>query len=425
MEEAFGHDMSLAYFDCTNFYFEIDREDDFRRKSPSKEHRPEPTVAIGLLLDANCIPVAMSLFPDSESDRPQLGRCIAQMKERGSISGRTVRVADKGLSCAANIAEAVLAGDGYIFSKSVKALPAKERTWALSGDGWTDVADGKGETSFRYKVADGDFEYTVEGEDGRKRKVSLPERRVVTYSPSLARKQKYEIDRQVEKARSLKAAAAKRSEYGDSAKYVTYSPVDGEGELREDAKVAAMLNHEAIRKARALAGYNMIVTSKTRMDPRAIYSTYHRLWRIEESFRVMKSELDARPVYLQRQSTITGHFLVCYIAVLLMRLLQVKVLGDSFSSKDIMGLCRGLDVCRTSERRYANISRRSPIIEELASRTGLPLLHFNLTEGDVKAISSCTLAHAARRREGPLCRQEARLRGLIAPYRGSKNQSPV
>ena len=115
----------------------------------------------------------MSLFPGNESDRPQLGRCIAQMKERSSISGRTVRVADKGLNCAANIAEAVLAGDGYIFSKSVKALPAKERTWALSGDGWTDVADGKGETSFRYKMADGDFEYTVEGEDGRKRKVEL------------------------------------------------------------------------------------------------------------------------------------------------------------------------------------------------------------------------------------------------------------
>ncbi|RRF96757.1 MAG: IS1634 family transposase [Coriobacteriaceae bacterium] len=356
---------------------------------------------MGLLLDADCIPVAMSLFPGNESEKPQLGRCIAQMKERGSISGRTVRVADKGLSCAANIAEAVLTGDGYIFSKSVKALPAKERTWALSGDGWTDVADGKGGTSFRYKVADGDFEYTVEGEDGRKRKVSLPERRVVTYSPSLARKQKYEIDRQVEKARALKAAAAKRSDYGDSAKYVTYSPVDGEGEVREDMKVAAMLNHEAIRKARALAGYNMIVTSKTRMDPRAIYSTYHRLWRIEESFRVMKSELDARPVYLQRQSTITGHFLVCYIAVLLMRLLQVKVLGDSFSSRDIMGLCRGLDVCHTSDRRYANISRRSPIIEELASRTGLPLLHFNLTEGDVKAISSCTLSMLRGEGKGP------------------------
>lgn len=401
VDALFGHDMSSAYFDCTNFYFEIDREDGFRRKGPSKEHRPEPIVGMGLLLDADCIPVAMSLFPGNESERPQLGRCIAQMKERGSISGRTVRVADKGLNCASNIAGAVLAGDGYIFSKSVKTLPAKERTWALSDSGWTDVADGKGGTSFRYKMADGDFGYAVEGADGRKRKVQLPERRVVTYSPSLARKQTYEINRQVEKARSLRAAAAKRSEYGDSAKYVTFSPVDGEGEVREDMKVAATLNHEAIGKAKALAGYNMIVTSETGMDPRAICDTYHRLWRIEESFRAMKSELDARPVYLQRQSTISGHFLVCYIAVLLMRLLQVKVLGDRFSSEDIMGLCRGLDVCRTSDRRYANVSRRSPIIEELAQRTGLPLLHFNLTEGDVKAISSCTLSMLRGEGKGP------------------------
>ena len=401
VDALFGHDMSSAYFDCTNFYFEIDREDGFRRKGPSKEHRPEPTVAMGLLLDTDCIPVAMSLFPGNESDRPQLGRCIAQMKERNSMSGRTVRVADKGLNCAANIAEAVLAGDGYIFSKSVKALPAKERAWALSADGWTDVPDGKGGTSFRYKMADGDFEYAFDGEGGRKSRASLPERRVVTYSPSLARKQTYEINRQVEKARLLRAAAAKRSEYGDSAKYVTFAPVDGEGEVREDMKVAATLNHEAIRKAKAVAGCSMIVTSETGMDPRAIYDTYHRLWRIEESFRVMKSELDARPVYLQRQSTISGHFLVCYIAVLLMRLLQVKVLGDRFSSEDIIGLYRGLDVCRTSDRRYANISRRSPIIEELAGRTGLPLLHFNLTEGDVKAISSCTLSMLRGEGKGP------------------------
>ena len=200
-----------------------------------------------------------------------------------------------------------------------------------------------------------------------------------------------EINRQVEKARGLRLAAAKRSEYGDSAKYVTFCPVDKEGEVRDDAKVAATLNHEAIRKAKGLAGYNMLVTSETQMDAREIYATYHRLWRIEETFRVMNSELGARPVYLRRHDSIVGHFLICYLAVLLVRLLQVKVLGDRFSSEDVMGLCRGLDVCQVSERRYVNVSRRTPIIEELASRTGLPLLRFNLTKGDVNRISSCTL----------------------------------
>lgn len=219
----------------------------------------------------------------------------------------------------------------------------------------------------------------------------LPEKRVVTYSSSLARKQAYEIGRQVEKARRLRLAAAKRSEYGDSAEFVTFSPVDGGGGVRDDTAVVSTLNREAMRKAKQAAGYNMIVTSETGMPVQEIYAAYHRLWRIEESFRVMKSELDARPVYLQRQSTVTGHFLVCYIAVLLVRLLQEKVLGGRYRSEDVMGLLRGLNVCQVSERKYVNVSRRAPIIEEIAERTGLPLLHFNLSRGDVRAISGCTL----------------------------------
>jgi hypothetical protein len=309
----------------------------------------------------------------------------------------------------------VLAKDGYIFSKSVKGLTAAERAWALSDEGWADVGDGHGGILYRIKEATGGFGYRVTGADGRKRAVPLTEKRVVAYSPSLARKQVYEIDRQVEKARRLRLAAAKRSEYGDSAKFVTFSPVDGEGGIRDDAAVVATLNREAIRKAKQAAGYNMIVTSETGMPAREIYATYHRLWRIEESFGVMKSELDARPGYLQRQSTITGHFLVCYIAVLLVRLLQEKVLGGRYCSEDVMGLLRGLNVCRVSGRKYVNVSRRTPLIEDLAERTGLSLLRFNLTGSDVRAISGCTPPDA-HGREGSLSGQrECGRGGLIAP----------
>ena len=396
----FPRDTSRSYFDCTNFYFEIDREDDLRRKGPSKEGRPEPVVGMGLLLDADCIPIGMSVYPGNGDERPQLREVVGRLKERHAITGRTVRVADKGLNCADNVADAVLAGDGYLFSRSVKTLPERDRAWALADDGWADVTDGHGDVLWSYKEVVDDFEYQVTGEGGRKRAVSLPEKRVVTYSPKLARKQTYEINRQVEKARALRLAAAKRSEYGDSAKYVTFAPVDGEGEIRDGAKVVATLNHDAIKKAKSVAGYNMIVTSETGMSASEVYETYHQLWRIEESFKVMKSELDARPVYLQRQSSITGHFLVCYLAVLLVRLLQVKVLGDEFCSEEVMGLCRGLNVCQASERRYVNVSRRTPIIERLAERTGLPLLHFNLTKGDVRAISGCTLAMLQGEKKG-------------------------
>ena len=387
----FGRDTTTSYFDCTNFYFEIGREDRLRRKGPSKEHRPEPIVGMGLLLDADCVPIAMSVFPGNESERPRIREVIGALKERHHMTGRTVRVADKGLNCADNVADAVLAGDGYLFSKSVRRLPARELAWVLSEEGWEDHLGRDGRIHHRTKSVTGDFEYRVSREGGGKGTVELRERRVVTFSPRLRSKQLREINRQVEKARRLRLAEARRSEYGDSAKYVTFVAVDSEGEVRDDERVVATLNRKAIGRARSLAGYNMLVTSEADMPEAEVYDTYHRLWRIEETFRVMKSELDARPVYLQRQSTITGHFLVCYLAVLLVRLLQVKVLGGRYSSEDVMGLCRGLDVCQASDRRYVNVSRRTPIIEELAARTGLPLLHFNLSKGDIKAISSCTL----------------------------------
>ena len=189
--EAFPRDTSVSYFDCTNFYFEIDREDDLRRKGPSKEHRPEPIVSMGLLLDADCIPIGMSVFPGNESEKPQLRAVVDGLKRRNAIEGRTVRVADKGLNCADNVADAVLAGDGYIFSKSVKTLPEGDRAWALAEGGWTDVTDGHGNVLWSYKEVTDDFEYRVTGEGGRKRAVRLPEKRVVTYSARLARKQTY------------------------------------------------------------------------------------------------------------------------------------------------------------------------------------------------------------------------------------------
>ena len=102
------------------------------------------------------------------------------------------------------------------------------------------------------------------------------------------------------------------------------------------------------------------------MSAREVYDTSHRLWRIEESFKAMKGELDARPVYLQNRSTITGNFLACYFAVLLVRLLQVKVLDDGSRSEEAIGLLRGLNVCQVTERKYVNVLRRTPIIEELA-----------------------------------------------------------
>lgn len=223
-------DTSHTYFDCTNFYFEIDKEDGFRLKGPSKENRKEPIVGLGLLLDAHQIPVGMKMYPGNESEKPVLRNIIDDLKQRNHISGRTIQVADKGLNCFNNILHALKAGDGYIFSKSVKALPETEKTWVLLQDGYIDVKNKKGEVLYRIKECVDDFPYTYTDADGHRKTWKLLEKRVVTFNPNLAEKQKYEISRQVEKAKKLKACEAKKSEYGDSAKYVTFISADKKGQ---------------------------------------------------------------------------------------------------------------------------------------------------------------------------------------------------
>lgn len=120
-----------TYFDCTNFYFEIDKEDDFRKNGPSKENRKCPIVGLGLLLDANLIPIGMRMYPGNQSEKPVLRELIKDLKVQNNIDGKTIHVADKGLNCAKNIFAAKKNGDGYLFSKSVKMLPETEETWIL------------------------------------------------------------------------------------------------------------------------------------------------------------------------------------------------------------------------------------------------------------------------------------------------------
>ena len=381
-------DTSHTYFDCTNFYFEIDREDDFRRKGPSKENRHEPLVGLGLLLDANQIPIGMKLYPGNESEKPVMRDVIDSLKTRNNISGRTIQVADKGLNCGNNIMHALKEGDGYIFSRSVKTLSEKEKVWVLLPNDYREIKNSSGDVLYKIKECIDDFEYEIDDEkSGRKRKVVFTEKRVVTFNPTLAKKQLYEINKLIEKAQNLRTSQANKSEYGECARFVNFVSADKKGK-ETDGKEKVTLNDDAIENARKLAGYNMLVTSELKMSDQEIYKAYHNLWRIEESFRIMKSELDARPVYLQKEETITGHFLICYLAVLLTRLLQFKVLENRFCSEEIFSFIRDFRVAKISDRKYMNLTRNSSLIKELSKKTSLPLTSYFLSSGQIKKMLS-------------------------------------
>ena len=387
INQRYRFDTSHTYFDCSNFYFEIDKEDNFRMKGKSKENKKEPLVSMGLLLDAHQIPIGMKIFPGNESEKPVLRNIIDDLKRRNNITGRTIQVADKGLNCINNIIHALKNGDGYIFSRSVKTLSEVEKTWVLLENDYVDVKTKDGEVLYRIKECVDDFAYTYTDSEGHTKKRQIREKRVVTFNPKLAEKQKYEINRQVEKAKALKACQAKKSEYGDSAKYVSFIAADKKGQ-ETDGKVKVELNEKAIENAKKLAGYNMMVTSELHMTASQIYNAYHNLWRIEESFRVMKSQLDARPVYLQKEETITGHFLICYLAVLLTRLFQIHVLSDKYGSEAIFDFMHDFRVAKVSDRKYINLTRGSSFIKDLTSLTGLPLTSYFLGNEDINKMLS-------------------------------------
>ena len=323
------------------------------------------------------------MYPGNESEKPVLRDIIASMKNRQGIKGKTIQVADKGLNCSENIINAVSNGDGYLFSKSVKTLPEKEKVWVLLENGYQNVTNPDGSLKYKWKACVDKFPYTYTDKDGKKHTVNLKEKRVVTYNPQLAKKKKFEIMKMVDKATRLSQSMAKKNEYGESSKYVTFKSTS-KGEKTDD-KVVTEINEAQIEKDLKLAGYNLLVTSEVNMAPKDIYSTYHNLWRIEESFRIMKSDLDARPVFLQKEDTIKGHFLICYLTVLLGRILQFKILKNKYSSSEIFNFMKEFNVVE-ADGKYINLATNSPFIKEFAEMTKLPLDHYILNSRKIEKV---------------------------------------
>jgi len=377
VNKIFGLDISKSYFYCTNFYFEIDREDDFRKKGPSKENKKAPIVGLGLLLDRNQIPIGMKMYPGNESEKPVIRDVIDRLKMQNSVAGKTIHVADKGLNCAQNIAFSKQHGDGYLFSKSVKGLSEEEKVWVLLDQDFKEVKDSNNKVLYLYKSCIDKFTYKIEHE-GKNVNIKLTEKRLLTYNPTLAAKKRYEINRMVEKAKSLTVSRAKRADYGESGKYVNFTDKEG-----KQAKVT--INQEAIDKDIRFAGYNLLVTSETDMSDLDMYNTYHSLWRIEESFKIMKSDLDARPAFVQKEETIKGHFLICYLTVLIERIFQFKVLKNKYSTNEIFRFIKDFKVTK-AETKYINTTTSSKFINDLSGMLGLPLTNYFLTETQIKSI---------------------------------------
>ena len=401
-EQHYQRDFSNVFFDCTNYYFEIDLPYEDKQKGPSKENRHDPVIGQALLLDADLVPVAMQMYPGNESEKPYIRKVIEEMKSRYKVSGKTVQVADKGLNCARNIYAAVKeANDGYIFSKSIhgRNLSEKEKKWLLLENEqniWKDYRDKAGNLLYRLKSCVDSFSYQfkeIDPETGRDvvKTFSVKEKRIVSYNPALAKKQKAEIQKMADKAANYATyKAMTREDLGDSAKYVKITNKDKNGK-----KITPVIgiDKEKVNEDLKYAGYNLMVTSELDMEPLQIYQTYHSLWKIEESFRITKSYLDARPVYVHKKETIYGHFLICYLSLFLLRVLEIKVFKNQINSYDLIDFIRDFRVVNKGDGSYINISRNQTVNEKVKKATGLTNLDaLFLTEKEINNLfQNCIL----------------------------------
>lgn len=391
-----NRNMNRAYFDCTNYYFEVDLPFEDKQFGPSKEERHLPIISQALLLDEDQIPLAMSLFPGNESEKPHIRKTIEDLKQRFDITSKIVQVADKGLNCARNIYAATVEGqDGYIFSKSVHGtgLPKSEKAWLLlenENNVWKSVLNEDGTLQYRYKECIDTFTYKFKDDNNKEVVFSVKEKRVVTFSPSLANKQKAQIQKQIDKAKSIMTYKQfQKDEYGDSLKYVNFVAENEDGEI---IKPIASLNLNKMNEDLAFAGYNLLVTSEYKKSARDIYEAYHGLWRIEESFKVMKTYLEARPVYLQTRESIYGHFTICYLALTVLRLLELKVFNDKIPIGQLVDFIRKYNVTETSEGSYINNATKSTTIHAIQTRLGLAKLsNLQLRKKDVENILNVEL----------------------------------
>lgn len=389
IDKRFGRSLDRVYFDCTNYYFEIDCESGIKRRGPSKENRTSPIVSMALLLDSDLIPYQMEIFPGNESEKPRLPRALDRIREEKGKESKIIQVADKGLNCAENIRKCGK-NDGYIFSKAPKMMADKDLEWMFDEKGWTDVMDKNGEVSYRYKSVTDVYDYEFKDENGKTVKFTKAEKRVATFNPSLRKKQAIELTRQYDKAMKKTASAQiKEAVGGKNAKMISVDAVSKKtGEELEDAQIILSGNKEKLEHDLKLAGYNILITSEVAMKESEIYDVYHKLWNIERTFRMMKTQLAARPAFASTDDGIRGHFLTCYTSIVLLRLLEKKVFSGQFTVEEIIEYIKKARAFRLSDNDYCNLLKRkdAAISEYIQKRTELPLLNKRLTDSKIKSF---------------------------------------
>ena len=328
-------DQSYTYLDITNTYFEKDypEEGALGQRGVSKDHKTEPIVQQGLLLDSNGMPLLHECFPGNTSDSLMLKPMVEKVKENGMTQGRIIVVADKGLNSGTNIDYLSNAGDGYVFSQILKGKKGKRYHERLFDESlYTVSADGR----YKWQILEEEFE----GNDRNGKKV-IRKRKVLLYwdaaDAEAARKKREEKIRRAQKALLNKAYTVDHTK----AKYLKREAVDPKtGELLGGQEEILSLDEEQIDRDARFDGYFCIITSELDYDERKIRQVYHMLWMIENTFRIEKTDLGMRPIYVRTDDHIRAHFMIGHLATLIVRLIQHAMGKKKISAERIQRVLR-------------------------------------------------------------------------------------
>jgi len=351
--QQYGRDTSLVYYDVTNYYFEIDRQDAFRRKGAEKNNRKDPIVQMGLLLDKMSLPISYKLFPGNTHDSQTLLPILTSIKKKFGIK-RVIVVADKALNSGDNIAYNTILGDGYVYSKSVRGASREFQDWILDEKGYREISD-----NYKIKsalVPDAVINVTTAqiGKKKIRKKETVEQKWVAYYSAKYAERAKHKREEAINKALDMIKNPAKYQrtfDYG-AAGYIKNLKINKDtGEITNIDEVL-LLDEAKITEDERFDGYYAIVTSELDESDENIIEMYRGLWRIEDSFKITKSVLETRPVFLRTPEHINAHFLTCFVALLIGRLVELR-LGHKYTVEQIAAALQKVSATNIAQNIWA------------------------------------------------------------------------
>lgn len=355
----------ILYYDCTNYYFEIEEEDDFRKYGVSKEHRPNPIVQMGMFMDADGIPLAFSLFDGSQNEQPSMSPLEQKIIKDFDTSGFIV-CTDAGLSSAANRKFNSIQGRGFVTTQSVKKLKGFLQDFCLDDDGWYLHGDNK-----KYKISELDEETDHDKVFYKDRWINednLEQHLIVTYSIKYRNYQRTIRERQIERARKIvgRPSSLSRKKTNGPKRFIEQGHCTPDGEVA--SKTITSLDQKQIDTEAKYDGLYAVCTNLEYNVPDIIKINQKR-WEIEECFRIMKTEFKARPVYLSRQDRITAHFATCFTALVVYRILEKKLKGK-FTCEEIIKTIRKMDMMIAPGEGYIPTYTRTDLTDALHDAFG-------------------------------------------------------